>query len=164
MGVSGSGKSTLGAHLASILGWPFLEGDSLHPPENIAKMAAGLPLDDDDRWSWLAAIAAWIDERRTTGEAGVVACSALKRTYRDLLRGGRPEVTIVFLDGSFELIAGRLAGRPDHFMPAALLASQFAALEPPAPDEGAITVDARLPVAEQLAQVLGALGEARRQL
>jgi gluconokinase len=163
MGVSGSGKSTLGVELASALGWRFLEGDSLHPPANIARMAAGLPLDDADRLPWLAAIAAWIDERRVSSEPGVVACSALKRSYRDRLRHGRPEVTIVFLSGSPDLIAGRLAARADHFMPPALLASQFAALEPPVPDEGAITIDARLPVERQVARVLVALGEPRGQ-
>jgi carbohydrate kinase (thermoresistant glucokinase family) len=164
MGVSGAGKSTLGARLAATLGWPFLEGDSLHPPANVAKMAAGQPLNDDDRRPWLAAIGAWIDERRASGEAGVVTCSALKRIYRDQLRAGRPEVRIIFLSGSADLIAGRLAARSEHFMPASLLASQFAALQPPAPDEGAITVDARLPVEEQLARALSCLGEAGGQL
>ncbi|HLZ82132.1 MAG TPA: gluconokinase [Caulobacteraceae bacterium] len=158
MGVSGCGKSTLGAHLAAALDWPFQDGDVLHPPANVAKMAAGHPLDDADRGPWLAAVAAWIDGRRATGGSGVVACSALRRAYRARLRGGRPEVRTVFLEGSRALIAGRLAGRSDHFMPAALLASQFAALEPPGPDERAITVDARLAVEDQVAQVLAALG------
>jgi gluconokinase len=164
MGVSGSGKSTLGARLAATLGWPFLEGDSLHPAANIAKMAAGRPLDDADRRPWLAAVGAWIDDRRDSGEAGVVACSALKRAYRDLLRGGRPDVKIIFLSGSPGLIADRLAARADHFMPPALLASQFAALEPPSPDEGAIGLDVRLPVEDQVARVLSVLREARGQL
>ncbi len=169
MGVSGCGKSTLGARLAAMLGWMFQEGDSLHPPANIAKMAAGRPLDDTDRGPWLAAVGAWIDERRAAAEAGVVTCSALKRAYRALLSTGRPEVRIVFLSGSPELIAGRLAERSDHFMPASLQASQFAALEPPAPEEEAITVDAGLAVEDQVAQVIGALGlqvalgEPRRQ-
>jgi len=158
MGVSGCGKSTLGARLALALNWPFQEGDSLHPPANIAKMAAGQPLDDADRWPWLAAVAAWIDDRRTAGEAGVVACSALKRTYRALLSRGRPQVKVIFLAGSRDLIAGRLAARSDHFMPASLLVSQFAALEPPSPEERAITVDAGLSVEVQVARVREALG------
>ena len=156
--MSGCGKSTLGARLASALNWSFQEGDSLHPPANVAKMAAGQPLDDADRWPWLAAVAAWIDDQRTAGEAGVVTCSALKRTYRSLLTEGRPQVRTIFLAGSPELIAGRLAARSDHFMPASLLASQFAALEPPSPDERAITVDAAQSVEVQVARVRGALG------
>jgi carbohydrate kinase (thermoresistant glucokinase family) len=169
MGVSGCGKSTLGARLASTLGWMFQEGDSLHPPANVAKMAAGRPLDDADREPWLVAVGAWIDERRAAAEAGVVTCSALKRAYRNLLTTGRPEVRTVFLSGSPELIAGRLAERSDHFMPASLLASQFAALEPPDPEEGAITVDAGLAVADQISEVIAASGlqsasgEPRRQ-
>jgi len=158
MGVSGCGKSTLGRRLASTLNWLFQEGDSLHPPANIAKMAAGQPLDDDDRKPWLIAVAAWIDERRAAGEPGLVTCSALKRAYRALLSSERPEVRTVFLSGSPELIAGRLAARSDHFMPGSLLASQFAALEPPSPEEGAITVDAGLAVEDQVARVLEALG------
>jgi carbohydrate kinase (thermoresistant glucokinase family) len=158
MGVSGCGKSTLGARLASALKWPFQEGDSLHPPANVAKMAAGQPLEDADRWPWLAAVAAWIDDRRKAGEAGVVTCSALKRAYRTLLSEGRPQVRTIFLAGSRELITRRLAARSDHFMPASLLASQFAALEPPSPEERAITVDARLSVEVQVARVREALG------
>jgi gluconokinase len=158
MGVSGCGKSTLGARLASTLDWMFQEGDNLHPPANVAKMAAGWPLDDADRGPWLVAVGAWIDDRRAAAEAGVVTCSALKRAYRALLTTGRPEVRIVFLSGSPELIAGRLAERSDHFMPASLMTSQFAALEPPVPEEGAITVDAGLAVEDQVERVIGALG------
>jgi carbohydrate kinase (thermoresistant glucokinase family) len=157
MGVSGCGKSTLGVRLAAVLGWPFQEGDALHPPGNIAKMAAGQPLDDTDRGPWLAAVAAWIDERGAVGEAGVVTCSALKRVYRTRLRDGRPHVRLIFLIGSPDLISARLAGRSDHFMPPALLASQFATLEAPAADEGAITIDAALSVDQQSAQVVEAL-------
>jgi carbohydrate kinase (thermoresistant glucokinase family) len=158
MGVTGCGKSTLAARLASTLNWPFQEGDALHPPENIAKMEAGRPLDDADRAPWLSAIEAWIDERRAAGEAGVVTCSALKRAYRARLCGGRPQVRTVFLEGSADLIARRLAARSGHFMPASLLASQFAALETPGPDEGVFTVDAGLSVEDQVARVVGALG------
>jgi carbohydrate kinase (thermoresistant glucokinase family) len=158
MGVSGCGKSTLAARLAATLGWPFQEGDALHPPANIAKMAAGQPLGDADRAPWLDAIAAWIDARQAAGEAGIVTCSALRRAYRAAVCGGRPQVRTIFLDGSRDLIAGRLATRSDHFMPASLLASQFAALEPPDARERAITVDAGLAVEDQVARVIDSLG------
>lgn len=140
MGVSGSGKSTVGESLGDRLDWPFRDGDSFHSPANVAKMHAGIPLTDEDRWPWLAAIAAWIAELRRQGRHGIVACSALKRTYRDALRDGHDDVCFVYLDGSKELIAARLARRKDHFMPSSLLDSQFATLEPPGPDEGPITV------------------------
>jgi gluconokinase len=144
MGVSGSGKSTMGEALAHELGWPFRDADSFHPAANIAKMSRGEALTDDDRWPWLAAIAAWIDERRRPAvdgqRAGIVSCSALKREYRRRLLEGRPDVRIVYLSGDQSLIASRMARRRDHFMPPALLASQFAALEEPAPDENAIVV------------------------
>jgi len=140
MGVSGSGKSTVARALAQRLGWYYEEGDRLHPPANVAKMSAGHPLDDDDRTPWLSAIAARIDERRRRGEPAVITCSALRRRYREIVIGRREGVSLVYLDGSRELIAGRLAGRHGHFMPAALLDSQFTALEPPGPDERPITV------------------------
>lgn len=139
MGVSGSGKTTVAALLAGRLGWDFAEGDDMHPAANIAKMAAGRPLTDDDRWPWLAEVAAWIREHTAAHRPGVVACSALKRSYRDVLRGDA--VVFVYLEGSRELIAQRMTARHGHFMPVALLDSQFAALEPPGPDEHAITVD-----------------------
>jgi gluconokinase len=132
-GVSGSGKTTIGAMLAGRLGWPYAEADTFHPAANIAKMAAGHPLTDADREPWLAAIAAWEDTQIATGGHGVVTCSALKRAYRDTLR--RPEVQIVYLHGSPELIRARLTARHGHFFQAAMLDSQFAALEPPGPDE-----------------------------
>jgi carbohydrate kinase (thermoresistant glucokinase family) len=141
MGVSGSGKTTVGAMLAGRLGWPYAEADDFHPPANIAKMRAGQPLTDEDRWPWLRAIAAWIDERRAAGEHGVVTCSALKRSYRDLLRAGRPEVCLVFLRGSRDLLARRLAARHDHFFPATLLDTQLRDLQPPTPEEHAIAID-----------------------
>jgi gluconokinase len=139
MGVSGGGKSTVAGLLAGRLGWDLAEGDDMHPAANIAKMAAGHPLDDADRWPWLARVAEWIQARTAIGRPGIVTSSALKRSYRDKLRG--PSVVFVYLAGSRELIARRLAARHGHFMSAALLDSQFAALEPPGPDEQAITVD-----------------------
>jgi carbohydrate kinase (thermoresistant glucokinase family) len=139
MGVSGGGKSTVAGLLAGKLGWDLAEGDDMHPAANIAKMAAGHPLEDADRWPWLARVAEWIRARTAVGRPGIVTCSALKRSYRDKLRG--PSVVFVYLAGSRVLIARRLAARHGHFMPAALLDSQFAALEPPEPDEHAITVD-----------------------
>lgn len=139
-GVSGSGKSTVGALLAQRLGWPFADGDDLHTPEAIAKMHAGLPLDDADRAPWLRRVAAWIDAHLAAGESGVVACSALRRVYRDAIVRGRSDVRLVHLDGARALIAQRLAVRRGHFMPARLLDSQFAALQPPDPDENAIVV------------------------
>lgn len=140
MGVSGSGKSTVAALVAERLGWIFVDGDSFHTPEHVARMQAGLALGDEDRAPWLASIAVWIRHRLETGESGVVVCSALRRAYRDVLTGGSAGVRIVYLDGSRALIAGRLAGRHGHFMPAQLLDSQFAVLEPPGPDERPITV------------------------
>lgn len=140
MGVSGSGKSTIAERLAARLGWRYVDGDLFHPPANVAKMSAGRPLTDDDRWPWLRAIATEIDRLSAAGTPAVVACSALKRAYRDILVHGRDDVRIVFLDGTKELIAGRLAARRGHFMPPGLLDSQFRTLEPPQPDERPITV------------------------
>jgi carbohydrate kinase (thermoresistant glucokinase family) len=146
MGVSGSGKTTIGAALARRLGWPFQEGDELHPPENVAKMRAGIALGDEDRVPWLRAVAARIDEWRERGQAGVITCSALKREYRDVIAGKRPEVRLVHLTAPPALIAERLAGRRGHFMPASLLESQLATLEPPGPDENALIVAVDAPV------------------
>jgi len=140
MGVSGCGKTTIGAALAERLGWEFLEGDALHPPANVAKMAAGTPLQDEDRWPWLRAIAARIDDWRARGVSGVVACSALKRAYRDILIGPRGDVRLVYLQGTHDMIAQRLAARRGHFMPAGLLESQFRTLEEPHETERAIVV------------------------
>jgi carbohydrate kinase (thermoresistant glucokinase family) len=140
MGVAGSGKSTVGEALARRLGWEFRDADSFHPAANIAKMSAGTPLTDADRWPWLDAVAGWIDAHRRAGTRGVATCSALKRVYRDRLRGGRDDIAIVHLAGSFELIAARMAARTHHFMPTALLKSQFDTLEPPAPDEGVLSI------------------------
>ncbi|MGO9996699.1 MAG: gluconokinase [Acetobacteraceae bacterium] len=140
MGVSGSGKTTIARGVAEREGWRLLEGDAFHPPSNVAKMHAGTPLTDEDRWPWLRAIAHEIDAMRARGEQGVVACSALKRSYRDILIGDRTDVVLVYLQGSKALIAERIASRKGHFMPAALLDSQFATLEEPGPDEHPIVV------------------------
>jgi gluconokinase len=146
MGVSGSGKSTIAEHLAARLGWKYVDGDLFHPPANVAKMSAGRPLSDEDRWPWLRAIAAEIDRVCAAGSRAVVACSALKRAYRDILVHGRDDVRIVFLDGTQALIAKRLATRKGHFMPPGLLDSQFRTLEPPQPSEQPITVSIEPPV------------------
>ncbi|MDT4892920.1 MAG: gluconokinase [Pseudonocardiales bacterium] len=156
MGVSGSGKSTIGQALAHRLGWSFADADDLHPPENIAAMAAGQPLDDAARAPWLARVAAWIDARIAAGGPGVIACSALRRRYRDVLR--RPEVVFVHLAGSVSEIAERVADRPEHFMPAALLGSQFETLELPGKDEHAITVDTSGSPEQTVAEIIRILG------
>ncbi len=140
MGVSGSGKTTIARGVAEREGARLLEGDVFHPPSNVAKMHAGTPLTDEDRWPWLRAIAHEIDAMRARGEQGVVACSALKRSYRDILIGDRADVVLVYLQGSKALIAERIASRKGHFMPATLLDSQFATLEEPGPDEHPIVV------------------------
>jgi carbohydrate kinase (thermoresistant glucokinase family) len=141
MGVSGSGKSTVAALLAGALGCQFQEGDDLHPPENVEKMRSGIPLTDADRLPWLRKIAEEIDGWRARGECGVLTCSALKRSYRDIIIGDRPNVVLVYLRGSHDLIHRRMATRHEHFMPVALLDSQFATLEEPTPDERPIIVD-----------------------
>jgi len=141
MGVSGCGKSTVGALLAERLGWPFEDGDGFHPPANVAKMSAGTPLTDEDRWPWLAAIAARIARARAEGGGVVIGCSALRRTYRDVLRDGHADVRFLHLTGSPELIMARQAARVGHFMPASLLASQFATLEPPDTEADVIDLD-----------------------
>ena len=139
MGVSGSGKSTVGAALAQRLRVPFADADDFHPPANVAKMSAGIPLDDDDRWPWLDALGGWLAEHDDAG--GVLSCSALKVAYRDRLRARAPRTHFLHLDGPREVIARRQAGRPGHFMPAALLDSQFATLEPLRPSEPGLVVD-----------------------
>jgi gluconokinase len=145
MGVSGSGKSTIAALLAARLGWTYEDGDWLHPASNIEKMHRGVPLTDEDRGPWLAAIAATIDAFRREGPGAVIACSALKRAYRDILIGERRDVRLVYLKGDKTLVAGRLATRDGHFMPPELLGSQFATLEEPQADERPIVV----PIAPQ---------------
>ncbi|MGH3158225.1 MAG: gluconokinase [Streptosporangiaceae bacterium] len=154
-GVSGSGKSTVGALLAERLHAVFADGDSFHPAANVAKMHAGVPLTDADRQPWLSAIGAWMDDRIAAGDRAVVACSALRRAYRDALLAGRPTARLVFLMVSPEVAAARLAARHGHFFPAGLLDSQFRDLEPPAPDENVLVVDADQPPARLAADIPG---------
>lgn len=146
MGVSGSGKSTIAERLAARLAWRYEDGDKFHPPANVAKMSAGQPLTDEDRWPWLQAIADEIDRTCKASQRAVVACSALKHAYRDILVHGRDDVRIVFLNGTQNLIADRLATRKGHFMPPGLLTSQFKTLEPPRSTEQPITVSIDAPV------------------
>ncbi len=146
MGVSGSGKSTISERLAARAGWAYEDGDKFHPASNVAKMSAGHPLTDADRLPWLQAIADEIDRVCASGGRAVIACSALKRAYRDILVHGRDDVRIVFLDGTHDLIANRLAARKGHFMPSDLLASQFRTLERPTANEQPITVSIDAPV------------------
>ena len=140
MGVSGAGKSTIASMLALRLGWTYEDADWFHPPANIEKMHSGQPLTDDDRWPWLEAVAAWIDETRGAGRHGVIACSALKRAYRDEMLSGRPAAVMIFLQVSRDVLARRLAARHGHFFPEKLLDSQLETLELPAPDEHVLTV------------------------
>jgi gluconokinase len=139
-GVSGSGKSTVGKRLAEQLNWPFIDGDSLHPAANIAKMSAGVPLTDEDRAPWLDAVAAEMDRRNDASRPAVIACSALKRRYRDRLLDHRPGAVMVFLLIGRDVAAGRLAARPGHFFGPDLLGSQFADLEPPSQDERSVVL------------------------
>ncbi|HEY7300996.1 MAG TPA: gluconokinase [Xanthobacteraceae bacterium] len=161
MGVSGVGKSTIAAMLAVRLGWTYEDADWFHPPANIEKMHSGRPLTDEDRWPWLNAIAAWIDAMRRAGGHGVIACSALKRAYREVLMRDRPDVGLVYLKGERDLIARRMSLREGHhFMPPALLDSQFAALEEPGEDEHAIVVSIAARPHEIVEAVVAKLGVA----
>jgi len=161
MGVSGSGKSTIGALLAERLGWPFADADGFHPPENVAKMAAGTPLTDADRWPWLDAIAAHIDAARKAGQPVVVACSALRRAYRDRLRAGHGDLLFLHLSGAPEVIAARQAARQGHFMPPSLMASQFATLEDTVAEPDAVTVSVKASPDEVLEAALAHLRQHR---
>ncbi|MCA4132310.1 gluconokinase [Arthrobacter sp. M4] len=152
MGVSGSGKSTVAGVLAGRLGWELAEGDDLHPESNVAKMQSGQPLTDDDRWPWLERVADWIREHTASGTPGIITCSALKKRYRDVLRG--EGVVFVFLQGSKEHISGRLASRHGHFMPPALLESQFEALEEPTEDENFISLSVAASPSEEAQEVI----------
>lgn len=146
MGVSGNGKSTLARGIAYAMNWTFAEGDDFHPQTNVDKMAAGIPLTDEDRWPWLRAIGAWIDAERAEGADAVITCSALRRVYRDLLREGRPEVEFCHVDVELAELEARLSGRKGHYMPSSLLPSQLSTLEELQPDEpGTIIPDAGSP-------------------
>lgn len=152
MGVSGSGKSTVAGVLAGRLGWDLAEGDDLHPEANVAKMHSGQPLTDEDRWPWLELIAGWIRSRTEVGQPGIITCSALKKKYRDVLRG--ENVVFVFLQGSKDKISDRLASRHGHFMPPSLLESQFEALEEPGADENHISLSVSASPAEEAQEVI----------
>jgi gluconokinase len=158
MGVSGVGKTTVATGLAKILGWTFAEGDAFHPAVNVEKMAAGHPLTDEDRWQWLRSIGEWMSAEIAAGRSGVVTCSALRRVYRDLLREGRPEVVFCHLTADPDLIGERVGQRTDHYMPASLLPSQLATLEPLEPDEPGAEVSSEGDAAEVVSRALAALG------
>jgi gluconokinase len=157
-GVAGSGKTTVGRALAARLGWPFEDADALHSPADIAKMHSGVPLTDADRWPWLEAVAAWLDERIAAGSPAVVACSVLKRSYRDLLYRGRPAVQIVMLQTDRATLTARLIARRGHFFPAKLLQSQLRDLEMPDHDERTLVVPAVRPAAQIADEIIRRLG------
>ena len=157
-GPSGSGKTAVGIVLAARLGWIFEDGDALHSPAQIAKMHAGVPLTDADRWPWLESVAAWMDQRIGAGESAVCACSALKRAYRDFFYLGRPGVRIVVLQVDQETLAARLTGRLGHFFPAQLLQSQLADLEMPDNTESTLVVSATQTPAEMADEIMRDLG------
>jgi gluconokinase len=154
MGVSGSGKTTIGTQLALTLHWEFEDADWFHPTRNIDKMHAGIALTDEDRAPWLIAIADFIDQARTAGRHAVVTCSALKRRYRTVIIGNRPDVRLIYLKGDMDLIGRRIATRHEHFMPVSLLQSQFDALEEPGPDENPLVVSVEPRPREIVAQIL----------
>ena len=158
MGVSGSGKSTIGEELGRRLGWPYEDADAFHPATNIAKLRAGHPLTDDDRRPWLQAVAHEIERACRTRGHIVMACSALKRSHRQILSQGRPNIRFIYLDGTRELIAERLSGRHHPFMPAELLKSQFDALEVPSADENPVIVSIDAPVDRIVSEIIEKLG------
>jgi gluconokinase len=161
MGVAGCGKTAVGSALAEALGWWMVEGDQLHPPENVERMRSGLPLTDVHRWGWLDAIGAELARARREGAGAVAACSALKRAYRDRLRRYAGDLLFVHLSIDKAAATARVASRKGHFMPASLIDSQFADLEPPGSDEAAVTLDATRPIAELVATTEAALGTGR---
>lgn len=158
MGVSGCGKTSVGERLAAALGWPFDEGDRYHPPANVAKMSAQIPLDDADRQPWLEALAGLIAGHERAGRSSVLSCSSLKRRYRDLLRSGAPRVRFLHLAGDKAVLAARLAARKGHFFPPQLLDSQYAALEPLGADEDGVVVDVSLDTERQVREGMRRLG------
>jgi gluconokinase len=157
MGVSGCGKTTVAARLADRLRWQLAEADMFHSAANIAKMRSAIPLTDADRWPWLDGIAKWIDAGRSAHRPGVITCSALKRRYREIIIGDRPDVRLVYLKGDYDLIARRMATREEHYMPVGLLQSQFDALEEPGPDENAIVVSIEPRPEDIVAEIVAAL-------
>lgn len=159
MGVAGSGKSVVASRLAAELGYRFIEGDQLHPPENVARMVSGEPLTDTHRWGWLDTIGERLAASLATGHGAVAACSALKRIYRDRLRGKCPGVVFIYIAIDRETARIRVQSRKGHFMPPSLVDSQFATLEPPAKDEGALTLDGTRPIGDLVAEMLRYLGE-----
>ena len=159
MGVSGSGKTTIGEKLAARMSWRYEDADTFHPPSNVAKMSAGQPLTDDDRWPWLKAIAAEIDRVCAAGDRVVIGCSALRRVYRDMLVHGRDDIRFIYLEGTEALIADRLGQRKGHFMPPGLLTSQFQTLEPPTDDEHALTVSIDGPVEMIVDRIISQLSQ-----
>jgi gluconokinase len=161
MGVSGSGKTTIARELVHRLGWEYAEGDDFHPAANVEKMRTGTPLDDDDRWPWLRSLAAWIGERAASGTSVVVTCSALKRSYRDLLRQNNPSVWFAHVTVGADVIQSRLSERRGHYMPASLLTSQLAALEPLQQDEPGLAIPGDGSPADVVNRVLRRLHDAR---
>ncbi|NPC96578.1 gluconokinase [Nocardioides sp. zg-DK7169] len=157
MGVSGVGKTTIAKGISTLTGWTFAEGDAFHPEANVAKMHEGHPLTDEDRWPWLRAIGDWMSAEIAAGRSAVVTCSALRRSYRDLLREGRPEVEFCHLAAQEDLVGDRLSHRGGHFMPPSLLPSQYAALEPLEPDEPGVTVSVEGSVPDVLARAVESL-------
>jgi gluconokinase len=162
MGVSGTGKTTVAEHLVKRLGWPFAEGDTFHPEANVAKMRDGIPLDDADRWPWLQSLADWIGARETAGENAVVTCSALKRSYREVLRTGHPSVWFAHVDTSPDVLRERLLQRTGHYMPPSLLNSQLATLERLEPDEPGLTITGEGRPDDVAEEVLEVLARERR--
>jgi gluconokinase len=163
MGVSGSGKTTLARGIAAAMGWQFAEGDDFHSAANVEKMHRGHPLTDEDRWPWLETIGAWISDEVASGASAVVTCSALRRTYRDLLRRDRPAVRFLHVTAKPETIRERIEHRSGHYMPASLLPSQLATLEPLEPDEPGVEVASEGDSADVLRRALDALGLTARQ-
>jgi gluconokinase len=162
MGVSGTGKTTVAEHLVERLGWPFAEGDTFHPEANVAKMRDGIPLDDADRWPWLQSLADWIGQREAAGENAVVTCSALKRSYREVLRTGHPSVWFAHVDTSPDVLRERLLQRTGHYMPPSLLNSQLATLERLEPDEPGLTITGAGRPDDVAEEVLDVLARERR--